>query len=426
MVLANQTDSTPLSSPQRKKIFYGWWIAIVAAVLRFFSGGSFYYGFSVFFNPIRDTFQWSAAETSVAFTLRSVETGVFSPIVGTLADKLAPRKLMIIGWSIIGLGFILMSRISSLWTFYGCFMLTAVGMSLGTGLVMNTTIANWFTRKRSRALTITFIGPGMSGLLAPLFAFSVGSIGWRQSLLVMGIALWVIGIPLSLFFRDRPANYGYLPDGDSAINSVNNKQPSTPSTGFTVREALKTRSFWMMSLSQLFQQMGTSAVAVHIVPYLESVGVPTAIAAVSVTGLTICSLIGRLGFGFWGDFANKRYIMTLSIGLQVVGLIAFSMITENNIWLLGVFLLTYGPGFGGPIPLWPGLQADYFGTKHFGTIMGLLTLTSVIGGLASPIVAGRIFDVMGNYKLAWQIATIVTLPAIPLMLLALPPKRHIT
>jgi MFS family permease len=421
-----QTGSSPLSSLKRKKLFYGWWIAIAAAVLRFFSGGSFYYGFSVFFNPIRDTFQWSAAETSVAFTLRSVETGVFSPIVGALADKLAPRKLMIIGWSIIGFGFILMSQISSLWTFYGCFMLTAVGMSLGTGLVMNTTIANWFTKKRSRALAITFIGPGLSGLLAPLFAFSVGEVGWRQSLLIMGIGLWVVGIPLSLLFRDRPARYGYLPDGEPTSQVVKNKQPLQPSVGFTAREAMKTRTFWMLSLSQLFQQMGTSAVAVHIVPYLESVNVPTTLAALSVTGLTVCSLIGRLGFGFWGDYATKRYLMTFSIGLQVVGLFVFSMITQNTWWLLIIFLLTYGPGFGGPIPLWAAMQADYFGTKNFGTIMGLLTLTSVIGGLSSPIIAGWIFDVMGSYKLAWQIATLVILPAIPLMLFALPPKKPMT
>ena len=421
---ATKQTSQSISSPlKRQKLYYGWWIAISAAVLRFFSGGSFFYGFSVFFNPIRDTFNWNAAQTSVAFTLRSIETGIFSPIVGTLADKIAPRKLMLIGWTIIGLGFVLMSRISSLWNFYACFMFTALGVSLGTGLVMNTTVANWFIKKRSRALTITFIGPGASGILAPLFAFSVGEIGWRQSLLIMGIGLWLIGIPLSFVFRDRPAHYGYLPDGESqpGIHSSTSRQPTQPAVGFSAREAMKTRSFWMLSLSQLFQQMGTSAVTVHIVPYLENVGVPTAIAAFSVTGMTICSLIGRLGFGLWGDYTTKRYLMTLSIVLQVVGLLVFSMITPNTSWLLIVFLLTYGPGFGGPIPLWPAMQADYFGTKHFGTISGLLTLTTVIGSFASPILAGRIFDINGSYKLAWQLATLVTLPAIPLMLLALPP-----
>jgi MFS family permease len=168
--------------------------------------------------------------------------------------------------------------------------------------------------------------------------------------------------------------------------------------------------------------MGTSAVSVHIVAYLESVGVSTTISAIAVTGMTICSLIGRLGLGFLGDYTNKRYLIALSIGLQAIGLFFFSMITQNTIWLLVVFLLTYGPGFGGPIPIWPALQADYFGTKSFGTITGLIALTSVIGGLASPIIAGWIFDVNGSYVLAWQIFILVSVIAIPVILFTRPPK----
>jgi MFS family permease len=409
--------------PKKQGFFYGWWIVVSAALLRFFSGGFFYYGFSVFFNPIRDTFHWSAADTSVAFTLRGVETGLFSPIVGALADRVAPRKLMIAGWAVIGLGFILMSRINSLWAFYGSFVFVALGSSFGTGLVMNTTIANWFTRKRSRALALGFIGPGASGLLAPVLALSLGQVGWRHTLVYMGIASFLVGIPLSLVFRDRPQRYGRLPDGDPvpAAGHVDTGA-ARPVSGFSARAALKTRSFWMFSLAQLFQQMGTSAIAVHIVPYLESVHVPSTVAALSVTGMTVCSLIGRLGFGFFGDRANKRHLIALSVGLQAIGLVCFAFITRDTIWLLFAFLFTYGPGFGGPIPLWPAMQADFFGTRSFGTIMGLLTLTSVVGGLASPIVAGWIYDVSGSYRVAWEISIFVTLPAIPLLLLNRPPR----
>jgi sugar phosphate permease len=411
---------------RKKGLFYGWWIVISGIFLHFFSGGSFYYGFSVFFNPIRDAFNWSAANTSVAFTLRGLETGVFSPLVGVLADKISPRKLMLAGWTVIGLGFVLLSRINSIWAFYGSFMLIALGMSFGTGLVMNTTIANWFSKKRSRALSLLLVGPGFSGLLAPLMAISVGEIGWRNTLVVLGCAMWVIGLPLTMVFRDRPGNYGYLPDGDTAVELKGPvaKSSSQNRTGYTAREALKTRAFWLLSMSSLFQQMGTSAITVHIVAYLESVNVPTAIAAIAVTGMTFCSLIGRLGIGFLGDFMNKRYLIAASLALQTVGLLLFSLITSNSLWLLGAFLLTYGPGFGGPIPLRPALQADYFGTKSYGSIMGLLTLTSVAGGLLSPIIAGWIFDVTGSYRLAWQIFTAVTIPSIPLMLLALPPRRR--
>jgi MFS family permease len=422
--------------PRRKGIFYGWWIVIASAILFFFGGGTFYYGFSVFFNPIRETFGWSATVTSVAFTLRGLETGVLGPVAGLLVDRVGPRKLMVSGWVIVGLGFLLMSRIDSLWAFYATFVVAAVGMSFGAGVVINTAVANWFTKKRSRALAITFIGPGASGLLAPLFVFSISQIGWSTTLTITGIALLVIGIPLSLLFRDKPGRYGYLPDGEirapipqtagepnlRSLNKIVEPDSASSVTDFTAKAALRTRAFWLLSSSFFFQQMGTSAVVVHIVAYLESVKVPTTIAAIAVTGMTLCSLIGRIGFGFLGDFTNKRYLITLSLVLQTIGLFLFSLIVADRVWLLILFLLTFGPGFGAPIPLRSAMQADYFGTRSFGTIMGLMSLIGTIGGLASPIIAGWIFDTTGSYQFAWWLFTIVTIPAVPLMLLARPPK----
>lgn len=227
---------------------------------------------------------------------------------------------MLSGWGITGLGFLLMSRINSLWAFYGTVVLVAAGMSFGTGVVLNTAVAHWFTKKRSQALAITYIGPGVSGLLAPLLALSIGQVGWRNTITIVGIASWVIGIPLSLLFRDKPGQYGYLPDGEirapmsetasepNLRSSSEIVEPASDSSarGFTAKAALRTRAFWLLSLVFFFQQIGASAVTVHIVAYLESVKIPTAIAAVAVTGMTLCSLIGRLGFGFIGDFTNKK------------------------------------------------------------------------------------------------------------------------
>jgi len=420
--------------PRRGKIFYGWWIALVCAVLNFVSGGTFVYAFTAFFNPIRQTFGWSAAITSIAFTLRGLETGLLDPFVGYLVDKVGPRKLIFFGWIVAGLGFLLMSRINSLWTFYGSFLVIATGFSFGSFVTVNAAIANWFIKKRSRAMTLMYVGFGASGILVPLVALSISQFGWRETTIYVGIGLWVIGIPLSLVMRHRPQQYGYLPDGETretigepgsvvdrhSSSGIAEQDSGSSATDFTAKAAMRTRVFWLLSFAFFFQHIATSAIMVHIVPYLESVEVPTAIAATAVTGMTLGSLIGRLGFGLFGDFANKRYLIAIGFALQTIGVFIFSYIDADRVWLLVLFLITYGAGFGGPIPLRPALLADYFGTRSFGTIFGWMALVSMLGGVLSPVVAGWIFDVTGSYRLAWQIFALTTVPAIPLMLLAKP------
>lgn len=421
--------------PKKRRLFYGWWIVIAAAILNVFAGGTFFYGFTVFFNPIRDTFRWSAAVTSVAFVFQRLETGVMGPVAGFLVDRVGPRKLMLAGWAIVGLGFLLMSRINSLGAFYGTFVLIATGFSFGSFVVLNTVVALWFNQKRSRAMTFIYVGFGVSGTLVPLVALSINQYGWRETLTVLAVVLWIIGILLSLVMRHKPGQYGYLPDGktiDPAYQLTDESSVHLPgellsqdsdasSIGFMAKAALKTRAFWLLAFVFFFQHLGTSAVMVHIVPYLESVKLPTTIAAMAVTGMTLCSVIGRLGFGFLGDFVDKRYLVAIAVVLQTIGLFIFSFIDADKAWLIIPFLLTYAPGYGGPIPLRPALQADYFGTRNFGTIMGLMSAISMTSGLFSPVLAGWLFDTMGSYSLAWQLFGVITIPAIILILLTKPP-----
>jgi hypothetical protein len=197
-------------SPRRSRFFYGWWIAISAAIMHFFGGGTFYYGFTVFFNPIRESFGWNATVTSVAFTLQRLEGGIMGPIAGYMVDRFGPRRLMMAGWVVVGVGFILMSRISSLWGFYGTFVIIATGSSFASGMMSNVAIANWFNKKRSRALTTAFIGPGLCGLLVPVLASLNNRFGWQHTLFLIGIGLWLTVLPLSLVMRHRPVR---LPSG---------------------------------------------------------------------------------------------------------------------------------------------------------------------------------------------------------------------
>ena len=423
---------------RKRKLFYGWWVAWTAALLNFFAGGTFIYGFTVFFNPIRNTFGWSSTVTSVAFSLRGLEIGLLDPIVGLLVDRVGPRKLLFAGWGMLGLGFLLMSRINSIWSFYATFLLLTAGFSFGSFVVLNTAITHWFNKKRSRALGIIYVGMGASGLLAPLLALSIDQLGWRTTLVVIGIVSLTVVMPLCTLMKHKPEQYGYLPDGETrettnetagetdsdSPNRLEAKPRDSSATEFTATAALKTRAFWLLSAAFFFQHISIGAVNVHIVPYLESVNVPTTLAATTVTGMTLCSLIGRLGFGFLGDYTNKRYLVAIAVTIQTIGLLFFSFIDTDTAWLIIPFLLTYGPGYGGPVPLRAALLADYFGRRSFGTILGWLAFITMLGGVASPVIAGWVFDTTGNYRVAWQAITLITIPAIPLILLCKPPKAN--
>lgn len=414
----------------KPRFFYGWWLVLVGSTLHFFAGGTFYYGFTVFFNPIRQTFGWSAASTSIAFTFQRLQAGILAPLAGFMVDKIGPRKLMVLGWSMVGLGFVLMSRVNSLPMFYMSFLITAIGTSFGLTLVINATIANWFARKRSRALAFIYIGPGLGGMLVPLLAYIIAQLGWREALAIVGVSLWAVGIPLSFVMRHKPAQYGLFPDGADAPADappalhapLAKKAQSAAVQSYTARQAMRTSTFWLLSTVSFFHFISTSGLMVHIVPYLESVNVPTAIAALSVTGVTLCSLIGRVGFGFLGDYFNKRYLFAIAVLFQITGLVIFSFIDASRVWLIIPFLLTFAPGYGGQIPILPALQADYFGTKNLGGIMGMLSIMSMLAALSSPVIAGWVFDIMGSYRLAWQIFAMVTVVGIPLILLAKAPK----
>ena len=117
--------------------------------------------------------------------------------------------------------------------------------------------------------------------------------------------------------------------------------------------------------------------------------------------------------------------MAMALLLQASGVFIFSYVGVMGVWFVVLSILIYSTGSGGTIPLMPAIQADYFGTKNFGAIMGFMSLASLAGSLISPVIAGWFFDSTGSYRLIWQILALTTLPAIPLVLAAKPPKSYL-
>lgn len=404
----------------RTGIFYGWWVVFAAGTITFLTGGTFVYGFSALFNPVIEEFGWSRASLSFAFSLRSEVGGIASPVVGFLADRVGPRRLMMAGVLIIVIGFVFLSQAQSLLTFYAAVVVIAVGMSCAAGPIGMVAVTHWFRRRRGQALSLLAAAVGMSGVMVVILTGLISAFGWRDALLIMAAVQLIIGFPMAMSIRNRPEELGLRPDGDiveTIPGDVLDPQPWTREMeeGATVREAIRHPSFWKLSLSVTLVNLGMLAVIVHQIPFLtSSVGLSDGLAGATVTVMLALSLIGRFGLGSMSDRFDPKYVMGTAAFLSGVSLLMFASLYEG--WQLIYALPVFAIGWGGMIPTRPTLQAHYFGLRAFGAIQGLVFTVATFGALIGPVFAGWMYDETESYRLAFIILAACALAAVPLVL----------
>lgn len=402
----------------KNKIFYGWWIVLSTNVICLLGFGTWLYSFGVFFKPMMSEFGWTRAMTAGAYSMRSIEGGIASPIVGWAVDKYGPRIVIIIGAVIAGLGFCMMPLISSLLGFYMIYgVVLSIGMSAMLYIPAFTLIARWFKRKVSMATSVLAIGAGIGGLIcAPISAILITNYGWRISFIIIGFTVWIVVIPLSFVVRNTPEEMGLRQDGDPPGDEGSTEEDlvAGDDEDYTLKQALRSHAFWMLALSGLFQGMAHSTVIVHSIPHLTDMGIPLTQAAASIGFLTLVSIIGRVSYGYLGDRLDKRYLFVSLYVMQALGVLV--LMTANSMAMVYLFIFLFGVGFGGGIPLGTAIRAEYFGRKAFGKIMGFSAPVGMISSAVGPIMAGHIYDVTGSYSYAFMAISALVLCGSPVIM----------
>jgi OFA family oxalate/formate antiporter-like MFS transporter len=397
-----------------KKIFYGWWIVLSCFLTSLYVGSVIFYGFTAFFEPLVSEFGWSYTQISFAASLRGLEMGIFAPLVGFLVDRFGSRNLILCGTITVGFGLILLSLTQSLAMFYGSFLFIAFGAGGCASVVIMTAVANWFHKNVGIALGVAMSGFGASGLLVPIIVRLIDVYNWRNTLIVLGLGMWILGIPLSFVIRNRPEQFGYLPDGEVSADPITEVENQSKGIEIGIKEVLKKRSFLYLTIAEAIRMMTLAAVVIHIMPYLSSIGMSRASAGLVAGAMPLFSIIGRFGFGWLGDVFEKRHVMAVAFFFMGVGVLAFCYV--HVIWVVFLFLLLFSSGYGGSMVLRGSILREYFGRDSFGKMVGITMGSASIGGIIGPTSAGWIFDTLGSYHLIWVVFCGLTGLAIGLVL----------
>ena len=213
----------------------------------------------------------------------------------------------------------------------------------------------------------------------------------------MSFIVFLIGCTLGPSIRLRPDSHHQPLDGMS--NQVNLQVDNKAYQGLPAKKAIMTQGFFMLSFGFILLGFGWTALIVHQIPYLESLGADKTLAGGVVVMFSVFSIIGRLAGGYFGDLYSKPKVLSIAMLIMTVGigLLGFC----NNLTQAIIVTCLVAPGFGATAPLRPAILADFFGIQSLGTIAGLSRLFVTIGSFGGPIVVGLAVDSYDSYKWGW-------------------------
>jgi MFS family permease len=400
-----------------------WWLVIVGCITHAVNTGLSYFGMSAYFPSFEREFGWSRTAISGAFSLARIESGLLGPLEGYVTDRVGPQRMIFIGLFLCVGGFLALSLVDSLPMLYAVIVLGIVlGSSLGYNMPISVLIAKVFRERRSLAFGIFRMGPGISGPMVPLVGWMIGLWGWRTAAVISGCILLAIGFPLACVIRKiySQEEAGIVTLESSEANSKDSPHLSTDPQ-FTLKQALRHRSFWLLSVAMGMRHLVTEGVSVHFVILLVDRGWSTEAAS---TLLGISALIGapaRIGMGWLGDLLDKRrlvmgLLLALSVSVLLMGYSAQALVFTTC-------MIIYSLAYGGLAALQEPIRADYFGTRAFATIQGMSRSVVTAGTFLGPIIAGFFYDVTKSYTIAFGVFALVSLMATLLMFFAKPPQR---
>ncbi|PZA11860.1 MFS transporter [Rhodopseudomonas palustris] len=367
--------------------------------------------FTVFLLPISASFGWDRAEVVSIYSLTALCTGLASPLVGRLFDRSGPRAVYTLGMALLGGALLIAAYAERLWQ-----LQITVGLCVGLGIACTGNVPNsillgrWFGAKLPTAMAVVYsaIGAGVLVML-PVAQVLIERFGWREAYLILGVAMLILLVPLSLLPWRRFA----------AGADAHTRRPSNEAVDddWTLASAMRHHAFWALFATFFFTAIGMYSISVQVVAYLVDAGF-TPLQAATAWGFSgVVLVVGMLGVSWLDGVIGRRPSILVSYAISITGLALLWLLQwYQNLLLLGGFVICFGSMIGSRGPLITATAMSIFRGRRVGTIYGTISIGSGLGSAFGSWCGGLLHDLTQSYNPVLGFALIsVVLGMIPFL-----------
>jgi MFS family permease len=411
----------------RPPLYYGWVIVATLFVVNFATHATGTLNLGLFVIPMGDALGISRGLFGWLTTARYLAGGLSAIFLGRLLDRFGPRLLipasaLVTGLCVIGFG--MADNVVQLFILFTVIGLAGLSTP-GGGILSSVPVAKWFVRRRGTAIALASLGLGLGGItLLPITQVLINVVEWRRAWFYLGITSMVLIIPPALIYlRRQPEDLGLRPDGDAGPSTGpdSTEQKEDEEAAWTLKEALHTRAFWLLTTALVLGGFGTGA-SIHRIPYWVELGFDADLVSLSFSADAAGATVMMLGAGFLLDRFPARFVAAGAYAGFAGALVL--MLTASSTFDLFASVVLWGLAIGINIVSQTYLWADYFGRAFLGTIRGITLPTILLASAFGAPTVGYIFDFSGGYEPAWRALIAVYLLALVIMVTAKPPRRN--
>jgi MFS family permease len=393
----------------RRNVHYGWVMVGVTFLTALVSAGAVGAP-GVFIVPLQKEFGWSTAEISSALSIRFMLFGLMAPFAAALMNRYGLRNVTLSALTIVASALVLSLAMTQVWQLV---LLWGVVVGIGTGmtaLVLGATVAaRWFTARRGLVVGILTASSATGQLVfLPLLASVTDHLGWRVGLGMMCGMLGVAAFAVLMVMRDRPGDVGLRPFGDLGTQPLpappSNKAPIMAAALGTLRDASKTRAFWVLFATFFICGASTNGlVQVHLIPMCLDYGIPQVTAASLLAAMGIFDFFGTIASGWLSDRFDNRFLLFWYYGLRGLSLVSLPF-TNFSFYGLSLFAMFYGLDWIATVPPTVRLTTQRFGAERTNLVFGWIFAGHQLGAATAAFGAGLSRTLLATYLPAFFIA----------------------